>query len=98
MEAFLTYKSNWWGYVFKRVLIAVIAFFIFSLLIFFTLHLESDWLASYRPLLWTRWPFNEISHQLGWDAPLVVQYFHWIGDFFTGDWGYPLRVFMDNFQ
>jgi peptide/nickel transport system permease protein len=85
MEAVYTYKSNWWGFISKRILIAVIAFFVISFMIFYIIHLNpplpmyGDWMTLEN--------IKDLRHKIGIDAPLIVQYFRWIGDFFTGNWG-----------
>jgi ABC-type dipeptide/oligopeptide/nickel transport system permease component len=34
----------------------------------------------------------EVNHELGLDEPLISQYFHYITDFFRGDWGYSYAL------
>jgi ABC-type dipeptide/oligopeptide/nickel transport system permease component len=34
----------------------------------------------------------EVNHQLGLDEPLIAQYWHYITDFFKGDWGYSYTL------
>jgi ABC-type dipeptide/oligopeptide/nickel transport system permease component len=98
MEAAVTYKSNWWGYISKKVFIVVIAFFVISFSTFYILH-------SYEPPIMSDPPpqseaeyekiveqMEQIRERLGLtQPPLIIQYFHWMGDFFTGNWGESLR-------
>jgi hypothetical protein len=70
------YKSNWWGFIGKRVLIVLVAFFVISFLIFMIIHLD-----------------HEVYFYYGMGNPhdsYLVQYFKWLFDFFTGDWGYSI--------
>jgi len=90
MEAVYTYKSNWWGYIGKRVLIAVVAFIVISLMVFFIMYEE-----PFVDIFFTGTITNEIRENiyqvLGVDtSPVIVKYFRWIGDFFTGDLGQSL--------
>jgi ABC-type dipeptide/oligopeptide/nickel transport system permease component len=34
----------------------------------------------------------QVQHELGLDEPVFVQYFHYITDFFKGDWGYSFAL------
>jgi peptide/nickel transport system permease protein len=87
MEAAYTYKSNWWGYVSKRLFMAVIAFIIISLLIFIILNYEDSPTGIFYPNF-TKVELETLYMQLGIDtSPLVVRYFHWMGNFFNGNWG-----------
>jgi ABC-type dipeptide/oligopeptide/nickel transport system permease component len=100
MEAVLTYRSNWWGYISKRFLIAVIAFFIISLMIFFFIHLTVDeyylvygsgfiyWSPEATENFQTIWELA--SEEFHLNEPLIFQYFRYMGGFFTGDWGNSL--------
>jgi len=88
MEAVYSYKSNWWGFVSKRLLIAVIAFFVISIVIFFLLILSSP--NEVYPFLSPQHENSIIMDEHWLDKPLSAQYFQWIGDFFTGNWGESL--------
>lgn len=33
-----------------------------------------------------------LRHELGLDAPIIIQYFHWLGDMFTGNLGYSITT------
>jgi len=88
MEAVYTYKSNWWGYIGKRVLIAVIAFVVISLVVFVPIK-EAEWNESESPFLISS---STIDEQLikEYNEPLIISYFRWMGGFFTGDLGESL--------
>ena len=39
------------------------------------------------PLNHTQEQYDALYHLLGYDKPIIVQYFRYIGDLFTGNWG-----------
>jgi ABC-type dipeptide/oligopeptide/nickel transport system permease component len=86
MEAVYTYRSNWWGYILKHVLITVIAFFIISFLIFSIINLDLDGNIGLFPLNPSP-EMTELMKQLGLYDSFITKYFKWIGRIFTGDWG-----------
>jgi peptide/nickel transport system permease protein len=84
-----TQRSNWWGFIGKRVFITVIAFFVLTLVIFTAIYVLPPFAPeiSMSPIV----NFTEMkafSHEVGLDLPLPVQYFRWLGQIFTGDWGH----------
>jgi ABC-type dipeptide/oligopeptide/nickel transport system permease component len=76
MLSAVTYKSNWWGFIGKRLMIAAVAFFVISFMIFIVIHLDHE-VYSYKFM-------GNITE------PLIVQYIHWLEDFFKGNWGYSI--------
>ena len=82
------------GYVFRRILVAVIAFFVISIIIFSII-----WIF-YEPPLYT-FPVNTthtpeqieeltklLEKELGLgQIPFHIAYSRWMGGFLTGDWG-----------
>jgi hypothetical protein len=100
-----TYKSNWWGFIGKRVLIAVVVFFLFtfavSLTISSTMYSSPFYFTVDGEQIFYPLPLNvtvDDEHMLIYyypdrfypDISNVQIYVHWLGDFFTGDWGYSL--------
>jgi peptide/nickel transport system permease protein len=84
----LTYKSNWWGYIFKKFLITIVVFLVISILAFSLVRIgDFPNYAFWRMDLVTVDTINEIIHENGWDQPYITQYFQWLGGFFTGNWG-----------
>ena len=78
----------------RRVLVAVIAFFFISLIIFSILYLAPDPYIIIDPPPSTpeqKERIIEILQGLGYEphtlASLPGAYLSWIGEFFTGDWG-----------
>jgi hypothetical protein len=85
MLSVYTYKSNWWGYIGKRVLIAAVAFFVITFAVSLTIS------SAMYPL-----PINvtvdgeQIVFYVYPDISNAQIYVDWLGDFFTGNWGYSL--------
>jgi hypothetical protein len=91
MEALRVYKSNWWGFIAKRVLIASAVFLLFTVAVFSTylvspLHPS----AAYKYIIGGPSYPIETNHELEQKyhscEPYVLQYFYWLGNFFTGNW------------
>ena len=87
-----TYKSNWWGFIGKRLLVTVIAFFVISFLIFFTIqvNLPPPLLLSDPPGTMSKEEVVRSIQESCEYTGLIFLYFRWVGDFFTGDWGYSI--------
>jgi len=84
-----TYKSNMPAYVLRRVLVAVIAFFVISLLIFYSFHHEQPRLLPYIGL--PQAEEDRLAELLDIDtSPFIIRYVKYMGHFFTGDWGESL--------
>lgn len=85
MEAILTYRSNNWGKIFKRLLIAFITFLLASMMIFFTIHVfvpsGGDIFSPLNP------EGVIVACRFQVDKPVMEQYFQWIGGVFRGDFG-----------
>ena len=75
-------------YIIRRVLIAVVTFFLVSLIIFYIFNYDI------RPAFYFSETVSQVERErilddLGIDiSPLIIKYFLWMGDFFTGNWGY----------
>jgi peptide/nickel transport system permease protein len=93
-----TYKSNWWSFIGKRLLVTVIAFFVISMAIFFPAQavFASDpeyygYHAKYGGVIieFTVEQVNEFSDFLKvtyhLNDPLFIQYFRFIGGILTGN-------------
>ena len=85
----LTYKSNMRDYIIRRVLFTIVAFLIISMFIFFSIELTRPY-PKFGDGELTKEEVNSLLEKYGWDKGLIVQYFEWIGDFFTGDLGTSL--------
>jgi ABC-type dipeptide/oligopeptide/nickel transport system permease component len=67
------------------VLIAVLVFFVITLLIFFAVNWNPP-VYSFPPSA-TLDDIRGFFHERGLDQPKIIRYFNWLGDYFTGDWG-----------
>ena len=83
MDNIYAYKSNMPGYVFRRVLVAVIAFFVISFVVFYIVYDIQFSFGGYFPI-----PGIEYEHMFD---SVFLNYFRWLGAIFTGDWGMSLR-------
>lgn len=79
----------------KRLLLAIIVFFGITVLVFVLASL-----APGNPVLWllaspdaTREEIEQITHEMGLDQPLYIQYFRWLGQFLHGNLGISYRTF-----
>jgi oligopeptide transport system permease protein len=77
-----TYKSSMPAYIFRRILVAVIAFFVISFFIFKIFN-DAQWsFGGYFPM-----PGIEYENM---SDSIFLNYFRWLGAIFTGDWGESL--------
>ena len=78
-------------YIFRRILVSIVLVWVVLTLIFFMVHLlPGDALLSMAgdiPDQMTAEQRAEISHEMGLDRPLAVQYLDWIGKALHGDFG-----------
>ena len=82
------------AYAARRTFFYVVVFFVVSFLLFFYLHANIDsftWANGgdiFRPL--SIEDENVVfRHIFPLYEPITLQYFHWINDFFSGQWGTP---------
>jgi peptide/nickel transport system permease protein len=84
-----TYRSNWWGFIGKRILIAVVVFLVISFLILFTLASPYHSIIYVVPV----YPLMDspeslyVNQHMHYDDPYLSQFCRWLGNFFTGNWG-----------
>jgi ABC-type dipeptide/oligopeptide/nickel transport system permease component len=90
MLSAVTYKSNWWGFIGKRVLIALVAFLFISFIFFTLAELPSDLLGanyiSVSPLVTREMIETKISEYHLNDS-IAMRYWYWVIDFFEGSLG-----------
>jgi ABC-type dipeptide/oligopeptide/nickel transport system permease component len=87
-----TYKSNWWGFIGKRVLIAVVAFFVLSMLLYVAFH--GVWgpdnainILNATPTYKEMPEMQVLMEKYTSGEGRITQYFQLLGGFFTGEWG-----------
>ena len=79
------------GYVFKRVMVAVIAFFVISLFVYSIAprhSLSSEFFEAQLSMgIISQEHLDQMKQVSTFDTPPPVLYLQWIGDIFSGDWG-----------
>lgn len=76
------------GYVVRRLIRLVVVVLGALTLIFFLQRLSGDPVALLLPDLASEEQIEQVRAQLGMDMPLIVQYFRFVGNFATGDFGF----------
>jgi peptide/nickel transport system permease protein len=78
-------------YALRRALEAVPLLLGVATLVFFMIHLApGDPTAMYFGSGMSSDAMDQVRRNLGFDDPLILQYFHWLGAFLTGDFGFSL--------
>ncbi|MFX1447819.1 MAG: hypothetical protein ACFFCG_06755, partial [Promethearchaeota archaeon] len=49
--------------------------------------MPGDPALAYLPMSYTQEQYEAVRHYLGLDQPIIIQYFRYIGDLLTGNWG-----------
>jgi peptide/nickel transport system permease protein len=81
------YRSKLWGCCVERLLIAVVAFFVITFLIFSLNRLYVSPSDTYLPPL-TNEQLERLRHIETYDMPGYKLYYLWIKGIFTGNFGY----------
>lgn len=80
-------------YIIRRFLTMVPVIFGAITIVFFMSRLmPGDPAAAYLPINATEEQLIAVRHWLGLDQPLYIQYFRYIADLFTGNWGKSSRI------
>lgn len=72
-----------------------LALLIFAIIVsfFITIFLPGDPVLAYLPEGTINWElYDAIYHQLGFDQPLFIRFFRYVGDMLTGNWGYSFSI------
>jgi peptide/nickel transport system permease protein len=80
-------------FLIRRLLFVVLSFFGATVLIFILSRMSVDPRELFVPeggYGMTRAQWEEMGRQMGFDKPVVVQYFLWVGRLVRGDWGKSL--------
>lgn len=81
------------SYIAKRLLALIpVLFGTLTVVFFLSKFMPGDPVYSFLPQQFTQEQYDAVKHWLGLDRPLIVQYFRYIGDLFTGNWGQSLAV------
>ncbi|MBA7574250.1 Dipeptide transport system permease protein DppB [subsurface metagenome] len=80
-------------YIFKRFLTMVpVIFGAITIVFFMSRWMPGNPAAAYLPANFTNAQKKAVEHWLGLDQPLYVQYFRYIADLFTGNWGHSSLI------
>jgi len=78
-------------YILQRLGQSVLVLFGVSLLIFYSLHLTGDPAAIMMPPGSSQQEIDNFRHNMGFDRPLTLQYWHYLTDILQGNLGESLR-------
>ncbi|MFX1317091.1 MAG: ABC transporter permease [Promethearchaeota archaeon] len=84
--------------IFYSFFIAILILFVGLIISFvITKVIPVDPVEKLLPLNYTTEQYNRLYHQLGYDQPLIVQFFRYIKDLFTKNWGrsYSIEIGKD---
>jgi ABC-type dipeptide/oligopeptide/nickel transport system permease component len=95
MDNVFTYKSNWWGFIGKRIILAVVIFLIITIALYIAFHgiwgPDNAVNILMKMITFKELPEMEIlMDKYTSGEGRLTQYFQWLGDFFTGGWGYSI--------
>jgi peptide/nickel transport system permease protein len=80
-------------YIFRRFLTMVpVVFGAVTVVFFMSRLMPGNPAAAYLPINATKEQLRAVEHWLGLDQPLYIQYFRYIADIFTGNWGKSSRI------
>ena len=75
-------------YIFKRFISLIpVLFGAITLTFILSRMMPGDPVLATLPQLWTEEDYLRQLHNLGLDRPIIEQYFRYLGDLFTGNWG-----------
>jgi hypothetical protein len=78
-------------YIVRCVMIAVITFFFVSFIVFSLITIDkSHEIVDWFPVSYDQFEADFQEYLRLIREPLIIKYFRWLGDLFTGDWGYSL--------
>ncbi|MFX1297679.1 MAG: hypothetical protein ACFFD2_22875, partial [Promethearchaeota archaeon] len=71
----------------KALIIGTVILFTGLVLTFILMNLlPADPVLAHLPLHFTPEQYQAMAHYLGYDEPLIIQFFIFLGNFFTGNW------------
>jgi ABC-type dipeptide/oligopeptide/nickel transport system permease component len=80
-------------YIIRRLIALLpVLFGVMTLTFILSRLLPGDPVLAYLPERFTQQQYHEAYHNLGLDQPLILQYFNYLVQLFTGDWGVSLSV------
>ena len=84
-------------YIFRRIIIAIIVFFLITIFIFFVTYKSPEPVMLLNP----PWELGEeqsrtLIKELGLNKPSLVRYFEWLSGIFRGDFGVTYQDYSMN--
>ena len=80
-------------YFFRRLLQLIpVLFGVLILTFFLSRAMPGDPILAHLPPVFTPAQYEARAHQLGFDLPLFQQFFIYLGNLFTGNWGYSISI------
>jgi len=77
----------------KTLIIGTVILFTGLILTFILMNLHpADPVLAYLPMPFTPAEYQAMADQLGYDEPLIIQFFIFLGRFFTGEWGFSSSI------
>jgi peptide/nickel transport system permease protein len=78
-------------YIFRRLLIMIpVLFGVLTITFILAQLMPGDPVKAHLPQYYTIEQYNAMMHRLGLDRPIIIQYFDYIVNIFTGNWGVSL--------
>ena len=81
-------------YIIRRILIAVpVIFGVMTLTFVLSRYMPGDPVLAYLPEGKINWDlYEQLYNQLGFNEPIIVQYFQYLGKIMVGDWGQSFSI------
>jgi len=80
-------------YIFKRFISLIpVLFGAITLTFILSRLMPGDPVIAVLPPVWTEEDYLRALHNLGLDRPIIEQYFRYLGDLFTGNWGLSVVI------
>ncbi len=84
-------------YIIRRLVLAVFVLFVVSFISFMLMQLvPGNPVSTMLGLNATPAQIESLTHELGLDRPIIVQYGHWIGNVFHGDFGKSVNMYRED--
>ena len=80
-----------WKYIFKRILISIPVLLGITIIDYFLMSLAGNPLSMMMGVRVSKAALAAKSVQLGLDKPVIVQYFTWLTQIFSGNFGYSIK-------
>lgn len=80
-------------YIFRRILVLIpVLFGVLTITFFLSRLMPGDPVYSHLGQHWTQEQYDSKAAELGLDQPLMIQFFRYLGELFTGNWGTSISI------